>query len=297
METNGKFRSTKSSFTDCGSGSQKDIKDRWTPPLGRQLRRLQLSGFVLTESLYEPCSEIPAHAHAAPTVVLVVAGESVERINSVAHKVSPGSLIIRPAGETHSDRNGIKDVQLLTIEVKMNEDCPLFKLFAPVFARPTYLHGGVLTAMAQRIYRETKTRDSAAPIILEGLLLEMLGQASRSLHLPPSHVPLWLSQTKDLCHARFAEPLTLDEIAKVVGAHPTHLARAFKKHYATTVGEYIRRLRLDWAATQLANTNDSIADIAAAAGFYDQSHFSHHLKKQLGLSPLEFRTIKKNGSG
>jgi len=221
-----------------------------------------------------------------------LSGESVEKLKSCDHEVRAGSLIIRPAHETHSDRNARQTVQLLTIEVKMNEQCPIYQSFARVFNRTAYIQGGLLPAMAQRIYQESKTRDSAAPIIVEGLLLEMLGQASRSLYSPPLQAPAWLRRTRDLCQARFADPLTLVEIARVVGAHPTHLARAFKKHYGTTVGEYIRRLRLDWAATQLANTEDSIADIATAAGFYDQSHFSHNLKKHLGVSPLEFR---KNG--
>jgi AraC family transcriptional regulator len=146
--------------------------------------------------------------------------------------------------------------------------------------------------MARRIYRESKIADSAAPMVVEGLILEFLGNASRSLFRPPVRIPPWLEQVRDLCHARFAEPLTLGDIAKSVGAHPTHIARSFKKHYGSTVGEYIRGLRLDWAAARLETTEDPIADIAAAAGFYDQSHFSHHFKKYLGASPLEFRASR-----
>jgi AraC family transcriptional regulator len=125
--------------------------------------------------------------------------------------------------------------------------------------------------------------------VVEGLILEFLGNASRSLFRPPARTPPWLERARDLCHAHFAEQLTLGDIAKSVGAHPTHIARSFKKHYGATVGEYIRGLRLDWAAARLESTDDSIADIAAAAGFYDQSHFSHNFKKYLGVTPVEFR--------
>jgi AraC family transcriptional regulator len=277
--------------TDSESQTTKRPESPYNPPLGRQLRKLQLSDFVLTESLYQPGSVVPAHSHAAPTLVLGLAGESTEKLANLTHDVKKGTLIIRPAAERHSDVNGNRPVRLLNIEVTLALKCPCSD-FSRVFAQPTYLSGGLLPALAQRIYQESRIKDSAARIVIEGLMLELLGNASRSLVTPPVRAPDWLKSARDLCHARFADSLTLMEIAKAVGAHPTHLARSFKKHYGTTVGEYIRRLRLDWAATQLATTEDSIAEIAAAAGFYDQSHFTHTLKKHLGVSPLEFRTSK-----
>jgi AraC family transcriptional regulator len=102
-----------------------------------------------------------------------------------------------------------------------------------------------------------------------------------------------LSAARDLLNANFSDPVNLVQLAHTVGVHPTHLARSFKRHYSTTVGEYIRRLRLDWATKQLAETDDSLADIAAAAGFYDQSHFSHTFKQYTGLTPAEFRAAKQ----
>ena len=261
-----------------------------TPPLGRQLSKLTLPDFVLTESLYEPCSVVPPHAHNAATLSFILAGNAIETLERVKHAVEPGTLIMRPAGISHSDHNGRLGLRSVHIDVNP-KNCPYFD-FSDVFSRPSFVRCGLLWGMARRIYRETKITDSAAPIVLEGLILEFLGNASRSLFRAPTRIPTWLEQARDLCHSRFAEPLTLGEIARSVGAHPTHIARSFKKHYGTTVGEYIRGLRLDWAAARLETSDDSIADIAAAAGFYDQSHFSHHFKKYLGASPLEFRASR-----
>ena len=292
MERNRKSRNT--SVPQDQSPLVENVDLSCAPPLGRTIRKLQLSDFVLTESLYEPRSIIPQHAHKPPTLVLGLEGESSEKLASVVHEVRAGSLIIRPAEELHSDHNGPRPVRLLNIEVNLPIHCPCHD-FSKVFAQPTYMQGGLLPALAQRIYRESRMKDSASRIIIEGLMLELLGNASRSLFKPPVRPPQWLKNARELCHVRFADTLTLMDIARAVGAHPTHLARSFKKHYGTTVGEYIRRLRLDWAATRLAETDDSIAEIASAAGFYDQSHFSHSLKQHLGVSPLEFRTSKRSG--
>src|SRR5262249_23465261 len=138
----------------------------YTPPLGRHVRKLQLSDFVLTESVYEPCSIVPEHAHLAPTMVLVLSGEPVEKLASTTYELAPGSLIIRPPKETHSDQNGKRTVRLLNIEVLADVNCPLHD-FSRVFGQPSYLRGGLLPALAQRVYKESKIKDSAATIVVE----------------------------------------------------------------------------------------------------------------------------------
>jgi transcriptional regulator GlxA family with amidase domain len=45
----------------------------------------------------------------------------------------------------------------------------------------------------------------------------------------------------------------------------------FRRHYRCSVGDDLRQLRLDYAAQELTPSDKSLAEIAAAAGFYDQS--------------------------
>ena len=68
-----------------------------------------------------------------------------------------------------------------------------------------------------------------------------------------------------------------------------HLTRTFRIHYGVTVGAYLRNLRLEQAARALADSMSTIADIAAQAGFYDQSHFTRTFKRKFGLTPQEYR--------
>jgi AraC family transcriptional regulator len=74
-----------------------------------------------------------------------------------------------------------------------------------------------------------------------------------------------------------------------VGVHPVTLARAFRRAFGCTVGEYVRRLRIERAARQLADSDLSLAEIALGAGFSDQSHFSNLFRRHTGLSPFQFR--------
>ena len=254
----------------------------------RELDQLKLSGFTLTEVQHAPLSKVPPHVHNTASICLTLAGRGLEIIDGARVVTEPGCVIMRGANMIHADHNGAVLHRGFMIELEENwlKSC---RHFLRVFETHRHFSGGLISALALRIYRESRVKDSVAPIIVEGLMLEMLGHASRSLSKTPLRPPDWLTQARDLLHGRFNDSLNLVEIAHLVGVHPTHLARTFKKHYRSTVGEYVRRLRLDWATRQLSETEDSIAEIASAAGFYDQSHFSHLFKQHTGFTPAEFR--------
>jgi AraC family transcriptional regulator len=258
-----------------------------------KLNRLQVSALTLTETLHAPASRIPAHAHEPASICLTLSGHALEIIDGVRVNVQPGGVIMRAPKIIHSNQYG--DVPhrgfMIELEEKWLQTC---RHFLRLFEGHRYFPDGPVPALALRICRESRIKDSVAPIMVEALMLEMLGHASRSLVKPPVRLPPWLTQARDLLHGRFNDSLNLIEIANIVGVHPTHLARSFKKHYRTTVGEYLRRLRLDWATLQLSETEASIAEIASAAGFYDQSHFSHLFKQHTGFTPAEFRAFSNS---
>ena len=231
---------------------------------------------------------MPAHVHDAASICVTLTGQGVEIIDGVRLVTEPGCVIMRGPNMLHANQYGPVPHRgfMIELEPKWLDTC---RHFLKVFEGQRHFSGGLVSALALRIYRESRVKDSVAPVIVEGLMLEMLGHASRSLIKTPLRPPNWLTQARDLLNGHFNDSLNLVEIANVVGVHPTHLARTFKKHYRTTVGEYVRRLRLDWATRQLSETEDSIAEIASSAGFYDQSHFSHLFKLHTGFTPAEFR--------
>jgi AraC family transcriptional regulator len=69
------------------------------------------------------------------------------------------------------------------------------------------------------------------------------------------------------------------------------LSREFRRYYSCTVGEYVRHLRIEYACRLLSASNASLAEIALAAGFFDQSHFARNFKWQTGMTPHEYRRI------
>ena len=122
-------------------------------------------------------------------------------------------------------------------------------------------------AIAQRIGRELAAPDAFTPLALEGLALELLALAGRLPSVRPRRpAPPWLNQVRELVHESFRERPATGALAAVVGVHPTHLARVFRAYHGVTLGEYARRIRIEWAAHELARADRSIARIAADGG-------------------------------
>ncbi len=63
----------------------------------------------------------------------------------------------------------------------------------------------------------------------------------------------------------------------------------FNKYYQSTVGDHLRGLRLEFACREMVTSDAPLSQIALAAGFSDQSHFSRMFKRHMGVSPTKYR--------
>jgi AraC family transcriptional regulator len=84
---------------------------------------------------------------------------------------------------------------------------------------------------------------------------------------------------------------TLAQLAAVVGLNPYHFARQFKAATGLPPHQYVIARRVERAKQLLhAGTDLSLAEVALRAGFSDQSQFSRHFKRLVGVTPGRFRT-------
>jgi len=83
---------------------------------------------------------------------------------------------------------------------------------------------------------------------------------------------------------------TIDELAKRFDIAPTLLKNCFKNVYGSPIYTYMKKYRLNAAATMLRNEKDlKVADIAGLVGYDSPSKFAAAFKKELGRTPLEYR--------
>jgi AraC family transcriptional regulator len=254
-----------------------------------RVRRVQVGGFTVTEGVHQHGSELPWHQHETPTICFVLQGAFTEMWRGGSIACTSSTLKITPAGERHWDQFSRGDVRGLLIEA---DDAQLVAIrpHSAVLDERMAVQGGLLSAMARRVYDEMRRMDAAAPLAIEGLLLELVASASRVRGQNGwSGRPRWLEDARDRIHGELAARPSLTGLAQSVGVHPVTLARAFRRAFGCTVGEYVRGLRIERAARQLADSDLPLAEIALAEGFSDQSHFSNLFRRHTGLSPFQFR--------
>ena len=158
-------------------------------------------------------------------------------------------------------------------------------------------HRGPLSQIASRMFAEFRARDGVSSLMIEGLALEFATRVMRARDAAMTvRAPTWLADVVEVLHARAADDIRLDDLARVAGVHPAHLNRVFRTRHGCSVGEYLRRLRVDLAARELAASQRPIADIASALGFADQSHFSRVFARLTGLTD-RFPAISSRGTG
>ena len=84
---------------------------------------------------------------------------------------------------------------------------------------------------------------------------------------------------------------SLEQLAAVARLSVYHFARQFKRATGLPPHQYVLGRRVERAQQLLQQDRDlSLAEIAACAGFSDQSQFSHHFKRLVGATPRQFRT-------
>ena len=262
--------------------------------LSSQDRRVELSGFVVTQTYRPPGLVLPPHFHEYANVALALDGGFVETVGPKPYEVNPYSVIFRPAGERHSNRYGKTAAHSLIIEVRPQRLAEVRQV-TQILDGASYVEPGVLSHFVLAISREFRMLDAVAPLAIESLILETLVEAARLNSMSERNPPQWLRQVREALHEQFAESLGLTSVAGLVGIHAAHLAKMFRKHYGCTLGEYVRRLRLEYASQLLARSEKTLSEVALAAGFYDQSHFTHLFKLRFGVTPGVFRAGLRTG--
>ncbi len=102
-------------------------------------------------------------------------------------------------------------------------------------------------------------------------------------------IPFALSKALEFIKDNYNKDITLDEIASEACMSKFHFERLFKQHVGTTVYSYVKDLRFQNARWLLETTQKKVIDIAFEVGYSDIQALNKIFKKQLGVTPSEYR--------
>jgi len=252
-----------------------------------------INGFMVSEALYPPRLKQPRHTHSDASFSFVLAGNYIENYGSQTQTRQPSTIVFHPPLESHAVdfQSGARILSVQFDSVR----------FACIRERSAVLDASAssqteaIAWLGNKIYQEFRQMDTASVLAIEGLIFEILAEAARSkVSAFEKKSPRWLEQVKDFLHANFSESIALEAVAEIADVHPVHLARVFRRKHNCTIGEYVRRLRVEFARQRISASNDSFIEIALTAGFSDQSHFVRIFKNHLGVTPGEYRKISRS---
>ena len=252
----------------------------------RVLSQRTVGSLRITHFTQAARSRVPRHYHENATLCVLLRGASRDQFRYRTIDYEPGAVIYRPPGEEHLHEFGEDGMAAIVIEIpaaRLRVDSALHFLSELRFEPAAPSLGDC--AQIIRCLRDPVT----AEVELEEHCLSLLtvfnqdrGQAATSNGV--ERVRIFL----DEC---FTENHSLEMLGRMAELHPAYLVNAFRKRFGCSIGRYRRRRRITSAIKQIWNTQAALSEIALETGFYDQSHCTNELRKELRLTPNRIRKM------
>jgi AraC family transcriptional regulator len=253
---------------------------------------LAIDGFRVNDVRFRPGDVLPPHEHEWPGIAVMLDGGFDLSIRGRKYSCTASTAFTEPGGERHSNRILEPGAHVLVVQVDPSIG-PHLRRYTEIADAVHYVPHASITAHARSMAHELCAPDGLTPLAVEGLVLEFLSGLGRYLERGEKRPPRWLVRVEELLHERFREVLHSEEIASEVNVHPVHLMRVFRERHRTSIGEYVRQLRIEWAALRLSSTDEPLAQIAQQAGFADQSHFTRLFRARTGRTPARYRAAAR----
>jgi AraC family transcriptional regulator len=257
--------------------------------LGTCLWRESIGDLELAETRARPGASLPRHAHEHACLVVALQGSFTEVFRTRSVVCDVATSLFKPAGEAHTNNYGRVGARCLVVEFRRSKMEDICQRTRPLDEVATVRSGAVMR-LATHVHCELARQDATSPLVVEGLILELLGTTFRySGSDTISRAPRWLERLRERLHAEFTSKLSIADLAADVDFHPDYVSRCFRQQYGMLIGEYVRRLRVEWAAHEIKTTRTPLVQIAQAAGFSDQAEFTRRFRELTGMTPGHYR--------
>ncbi|MDX1934368.1 MAG: AraC family transcriptional regulator [Capsulimonadales bacterium] len=257
----------------------------------------EIGGTSFIQSGYSATVRMPLHSHPFPVLHIVLGGNVTNRSRRSAEAFAVAQVEYLPANvphETQWQRGGAGFA--VAFEGRKAEEWQAWGMLPD---SPITLPPGLVSALLLAVRQEALSPDLAAVTGAESLVAETLGEIARRTQ--PDHrkegPSRRLRQARAILLDTYNSLPTLADIARQVDVHPVYLARAFRRAFGETVGDCLRRRRLEVACQLMAGSSFRLSEIAREAGFADQSHLTRTFKQYLRMTPVDYqRTVQGTGS-
>jgi AraC-like DNA-binding protein len=239
--------------------------------------------------------EYAPHSHDALVVAVTEAGGSEFRSRGEVREATASALLVFNPAEPHSGRMARSKRWLyrglyLTAPALETVAGTLGIDTVPYFTTNVFADADLIAAF-ESLHRALQQGTDA--LLEREKLVASFGGLFRRHGASGKKIPVVnrndhaVATLKALMGERYAEPIMLEEMGRVVDLTPFQLIGLFKRTVGLTPHAYLTQVRLK-AAIREMRRGTSIAQAALAAGFYDQSALTTHFKRAYGITPLQW---------
>lgn len=261
------------------------------------------------------------HSHDYIQLWYVKKGQCIHNFNGRIYTLHGGDVFVLPPGVFHSVCIEDEDSILMGLDfteafinedmvgggssdlfdyayidpfiVKLEEVKPLFPLAGPV--------SRTVALLLEEMMAEYESKASHYQLLIKANLLKILALISREYSQGIDQKKKALVdrykaavyRVLDYVDAHYSEKIYLEEMCRMTMLSPSYFSDVFKHVTGRTFTEYVSQVRVEKAKGMLKKDDKSISGVAYAVGFSDTAHFDKVFKREVGISPLQYRKSTK----
>ena len=231
--------------------------------------------------------DIGEHRHDEAYIGLYTVGHYRECYDGGEADLRGPSAVLHPPGRPHADVVHGAGLETLTIEF----DPAWLRLRGAGVRldRSLAWSGGAVGLAAKRLAARL-----ACPMADEQAIARATSDfltMALSAEAEPVPVPLWVRRVREWIAQE--DELSTGDAARRLDLHPAYLARAYRHATGEGLADTWRRRRVEQASAMLRRTDVALAQVAAEAGFCDQSHMNRCFSAVLGRTPVSVRRERR----
>jgi AraC-like DNA-binding protein len=234
------------------------------------------------------------HSHETYSIGVTASGVQTFHCGGTLHASLRGDVILFNPDEPHDGQRGTQEgfgYSMLYVSPQVVNECRDKEAgldMAAYFSQPVVRDAAMGRALARAIGAAGQAQESLrAEELTRDVLVRMLqryGERRTSGDETKSAGMARMVRIRDYLRSHFDQDITVDALAREAGLSRVHLTRAFAQQFGVPPHIYLNAVRLERAQAGML-AGQSLAEVAAACGFADQSHFSRRFKGSVGLSP------------
>ena len=253
------------------------------------------------ELFLEPLSEVGLHDQICHEISYVISGEGFFEHNGIKTAVSEGDLIVSSDCGNHniiaSENNGLFFAYVGFRFVGNNTQTAQLSEFYSQKDPAIKSGANSIYSSFRHCLNEFNRENERNSLMIEARLTELIITCKR-IFTNDTNASNFLLDAKKSGEALYKiikyiernihKPITVGEVAKVVGYSPFYVSHFFKGNMGVTLQNYIAVKRIEFAKEQMALGRFSISEISNRMGYLNIQSFSRSFKQKTGQTPTEF---------